>query len=117
MTVRFRFSALALCAFLYALGASASGDDDDKKEREPAVHRVSIQQMRYVPATLELRAGDKIVWVNEDIFPHTVTAADKSLDSGLMTAKQSWSWVAGEKGEHPYVCTYHPTMKGTVIVK
>lgn len=116
MNVRFRFPALALCAFLYALGASAA-DDNDKKRREPAVHRVSIQQMKYVPANLEVQAGDTIVWVNEDIFPHTVTATDKFLDSGLMKPKQSWTWVAGEKGEHSYVCAYHPTMKGIVVVK
>lgn len=108
-----------LVAALYAstLASGAAAGDTVAEEPAPSVHRVAVRGMKYVPETLEVKAGDKIIWVNEDIVPHTVTAADKTLDSGLMQPKQSWSWVAEGKGERPYVCVFHPTMKGTVVVE
>lgn len=112
-----RLLAAAIGAALVALGAAAGSAAEPEEKKEPTVHTVVIKAMKYVPEVLEVHAGDEIVWVNEDIVPHTVTATDKSPDSGLMTPKQTWKWVPDEKGEHPYVCLYHPTMTGKVIVK
>ncbi len=110
MSARLLLLLLVSSASLFALGASSD-------EPEPVVHQVAIRQMKFVPEVLEVKAGDRIVWVNEDIFPHTVTATDGSPDSGLMKQNQTWTWIPDEKGEHAYVCAYHPTMKGKVVVK
>ncbi|MBD5635002.1 MAG: hypothetical protein IAI49_11035, partial [Candidatus Eremiobacteraeota bacterium] len=54
---------------------------------------------------------------NSDTTAHTVTAADKSFDSGNMTQGASWSHVFAKAGTYTYVCTYHSYMEGTVVVK
>lgn len=80
-------------------------------------HTIVISGMKFVPETVTVSRGDTIVWVNKDFFPHTATAQDKSFDSRDIVTNKSWKYVATRKGVFPYVCTLHPTMKATLIVK
>lgn len=82
-----------------------------------ATHTVTIEGMKYNPQHLSVRRGDRIVWVNKDLFPHTVTADGKQFDSHGIDADGSWSYVAAKTGEYAYGCTFHPTMKGMLSVK
>lgn len=73
--------------------------------------------MQFNPGTLRVHKGDRIVWVNKDLFPHTVTATNKAFDSGSIAAGDSWTYVANKAGEFSYGCTFHPTMKGSLRVQ
>jgi plastocyanin len=79
-------------------------------------HAVAMDGTRFIPATLTVQRGDRVVWVNKDPFPHTATAV-QTFDSKSIAAGDSWSYVASESGEFAYVCTLHPGMKGTLIVQ
>jgi heme/copper-type cytochrome/quinol oxidase subunit 2 len=61
--------------------------------------------------------GDTVTFVNKDAAPHTATAEDKSWDSGNLNQGDSWTLKVEKVGTFKYICTYHPTMKGTLIVK
>jgi plastocyanin len=78
-----------------------------------------MKGMAFVPATLEVAVGDTVVWVNDDLVPHTATAAsgETVFDSGMVPPNGSWKYVTTKAGTIPYVCTLHPTMKGTLIVR
>jgi plastocyanin len=84
---------------------------------KPVTHTVTIELMQFTPATLSVKPGERVVWVNKDLFPHTVTADDKSFDSGAIAANASWSYIARKKGEFAYGCTFHPTMHGKLTVQ
>ena len=84
---------------------------------QAAHHSVVIENMQFNPPQLTVHRGDRIVWVNKDLFPHTVTAVNKSFDSGSIAAGGSWSYVAKSSGEFAYGCTFHPTMKGVLKVQ
>ena len=99
-----RLPGLVLVLFMLPVVASAEN------------HVVTIEGMKNQPATLEVKRGDKVVWQNKDLVPHTVTAAGK-FDSREIAPGKSWSWTATSPGQYDYVCTYHPGMKGSVIVK
>jgi plastocyanin len=79
-------------------------------------HQVVIQGLLYVPETLTVRTGDVVVWINKDPFPHTVTATG-AFDSGSIAPGKSWRYSAKQPGTHPYLCTLHTTMKGTLRVE
>lgn len=81
-----------------------------------ATHTVTIEGMQFQPATLTVKRGDKVVWRNKDIVPHTATAPGK-FDSKGIAGGASWSWRARAKGRYDYVCTYHPGMKATLAVE
>lgn len=79
-------------------------------------HTVRIENMQFVPAVVTVHRGDRIVWHNQDLVPHTATAAG-SFDSGVIAPGHSVTRVAGKAGRHAYVCTLHPGMKGEVVVQ
>ena len=80
-------------------------------------YTVVIENMAFNPQTLTVKPGDRIVWINKDLFPHTATADAKAFDSHSIDANASWTLVAAKAGVYAYACAFHPTMKGTLTVQ
>jgi plastocyanin len=80
-------------------------------------HEVQIEGLKFNPERIEVAAGDTVVWSNMDVVPHTVTASRAKVESGEIAPNKSWRFVAKRKGEMPYLCRIHPTMKGVLVVK
>jgi plastocyanin len=101
-------------------GSSGTGDDDaPAKAVAPAVAssvaQVSMRNLQFYPVNIEVKKGEAVEWKNDDLVPHTTTSA--SFDSGTIVSGQSWRHTFTDAGNFPYVCTFHPQMKGVVIVK
>ena len=81
----------------------------------PRTYVVVIDKMKFgaVPATL--RAGDRIMWVNKDLFRHTATASDRSFDIDLAPNTKK-SMMIRHAGTFAVVCRYHPGMRATLKV-
>jgi plastocyanin len=77
----------------------------------PTVHRIVIAKMKFGPAPRNLRVGDTIVWVNQDMFRHTATARDRSFNLDLPPSASART-VIRRAGAIPYYCIYHPGMTG-----
>jgi plastocyanin len=103
----------ALAAVLIAVSAGYSTG----VRAEPKVHAIVIEAMKFSPAVLEVNAGDTVVWTNKDLFPHDAVANDSSFASTEMEQGQSWEYKASSKGVFPYICSLHPMMTATLIVK
>ena len=91
-----------------------------KTEETPSTgrtHVVTIADMQFTPATLDVVRGDTVVWINKDIVPHTATAASGKFDSGKIEAQNSWRYIVRTSGRLSYACSYHPTMMGLVAAK
>ena len=80
-------------------------------------HTVEIEAMKFSPPTLEVKAGDTVIWKNKDPFPHNATAENKGFRSAEIQSGQSWKFKVRNKGKFPYVCTLHPGMKAVLTVK
>lgn len=98
---------LAIMAGVIAFAPSA--------QAAPKVHTVVIDDMAYGPAPSGVRAGDTVVWVNNDMFRHTVTAKDKSFDLDLAPHAQGRT-VLKSAGAVSYYCRFHPGMTGKIVV-
>lgn len=81
-----------------------------------ATHTVVMEGVAVSPRNLTVKAGDTVVWVNKDPFPHTATAQNRSFDSGEIASGKSWKFRAKTAGTFDYVCKLHPTMRGTLVV-
>jgi plastocyanin len=92
-----------------AVGGAAAGT--------PATHTVAIAGAAFQQAALTVKVGDSVIWINKDSFPHTVTSVAGGFDSHEIAAGRSWKYTAAKKGDFPYVCTLHPTMKATLHVE
>lgn len=67
-------------------------------------------------ARIEVAVGSTITWTNQDGVVHTVTATDRSIDSGTFPQGQTYSLTFNSSGTFSYFCTVHPFMRGTVVV-
>ena len=78
---------------------------------------VSIQNFAYQPATITARAGDTVVFTNNDSSAHTVT--QDPLGSGFQSAPidpgATYSLTIDEPGAYPFFCEFHPGMTGTIL--
>lgn len=84
----------------------------------PARHVVEIRGMAFHPETLQAARGDTIVWINRDIVPHTATGAGPvQWTTDTLTQGEEGRYVPDRKGEAPYVCALHPTMRGMLIIR
>ena len=82
-----------------------------------AVRTVAIDGNKFDPETIIAKAGDTVVWINKDPFPHTVTSQAGGFDSKEIAAGKAWQFKTSKPGVFPYACTFHPTMKATLKVE
>lgn len=115
MTLTRRSTVVALAIIVITV-ASCSRTPAGAGERVPVVHTVTMEGTTFQPALVTLRVGDRVMWVNKDFFPHTATA-EGVFDSGALASGASWTFVAERPGTHEYICTFHPTMRGSLRVE
>ncbi len=82
----------------------------------PAGTSVTLAGSRFTPATLTIERGKSVRWFNDDALPHTVTAGDRSWDSGNLAPGTSFERRFDSVGSFAYICLYHAWMTGTVEV-
>jgi plastocyanin len=99
------------------LAGSVESAEPNRGDAASDSHTVTIAGMQFEPAALVVKRGSRIVWINKDLFPHTVAAVDNTFDSASIAAGSSWTYAPTKPGTHAYVCGLHPTMKGRLIVR
>lgn len=83
----------------------------------PTVHKVEIKGFTFQPQEVVAKPGDIIEFTNSDYAPHTATATDSSFDTKQLGKDAVGRVVAGKPGAHGYICSFHPNMKGKIVVE
>lgn len=81
------------------------------------VVRTGMRNITYLQSRIEITVGSTIEWKNNDPLAHTVTATDKSFDSGNVMPGQTWKHTFTKPGTYSFYCTPHPFMKGVIVVR
>ena len=81
----------------------------------PRTHVVVIDKMKFGPVPGAVRAGDRIIWVNKDMFRHTATSRSGGFDLDLPAGARAMA-VLKKSGTLTVVCRYHSAMRITVQV-
>jgi plastocyanin len=91
---------------------------EEKQEERAKVLQASAKIAGFVfqPVSVSVSKGGTVTWTNNDSSPHTVTAADGSFDSGNMAPGATYSHTFTSVGTFSYVCSYHSSMNGSVVV-
>lgn len=78
---------------------------------------VEIRDLRFTPSTVTVQAGGTVEWRFDDggMFHH-VQADDGSFDSEIV-GTGTFTASFDDPGSHPYTCSIHPYMTGTVVVR
>ena len=113
--------ASAMLVLVAGLIAVAACERAQQGAPAKAVVTVTIKDFKFVPETVTVHQGDTVEWKNEDSALHTATAdgeaQNPAFDSGSISKGATWRYVAGTKGTYNYTCTFHPKMKGQLIVQ
>lgn len=95
-----------------------------------SANAVSMNDFAFNPATITVKTGDSVTWTNQDSAVHNVQLTTIHLIKPTQTVNlpdppetidlekgKSATMTFSQPGTYAYICTYHPGMKGTVIVK
>ncbi len=94
--------------------AASSGAGD---EGGTAGTAVSIKNFQYSPNPTVVKAGAEITVTNDDGTVHTLTADDKSFDTGDLDGGAKGTITVASPGKYAYHCDIHNYMTGTIEAK
>ncbi len=95
-----------------AAGCGGSGDSAPVATTEVSM----AKSYRFDPTKIEVDAGSRVTWTNDDNFTHTVQVDGQ--DDHKVERGDSVSITFVEPGTYKYVCTLHSRdMDGEVIVR
>ena len=119
MTERIDWLRSTLVGGAQSLGACAAGAAPSTTA-PPA--EVTVEGFLFQQDSIEIEAGETVVWHNEDRILHTVTSGepedpDGVFDGDLPDAGAEFEWTFDEPGTYEYFCSRHPHMTGVVIVR
>jgi plastocyanin len=77
---------------------------------------VSMKNMAFDPADVQIAVGDTVVWTNNDERDHNVVDSGGAFKSDNLKPGGAFSYQFNKAGKFSYGCTYHPRMKGTITV-
>jgi plastocyanin len=87
------------------------------KASSGAVVNVNMKDIKFVPANITVKVGQKIHWTNTDTPPHTVTATSgATFDSGNINPGSTFDYTPTKAGTIQYICTIHNGQTGTITV-
>lgn len=93
-------------------GADGTNDADDA---DVATAQIVISGFAFSgPGTVPV--GTTVIVENTDDAQHTWTSVDGVFDSGVIGIGEAFSFTFDEPGEYAYVCEFHPSMTGTIVV-
>ncbi len=79
---------------------------------------VVISNFAFSPATITVKVGTTVTWINKDTTSHTVTSdSDTELDSTTLNLGQEYKHEFSKAGIYNYHCDIHRSMKAKVIVE
>jgi plastocyanin len=81
------------------------------------VVRVAIRDFKFRPARVVVSRGTRVIWTNRDSDPHTISGKRAHWSSQALDTGQSFAAVTRRAGTFTYICTIHPFMHGTVVVR
>ena len=130
----------ALCCGALALGGAfvAGCGGDDKKDdggggsagtgaapatapsasaTDASAVNVVMQNNQFAPEAIKVKVGQKIHWVNNDPYPHNVTATKgEDFKSKSINGGGTFDYTADKAGKIDYICTIHSGQRGTITV-
>ncbi len=78
---------------------------------------VKIDDYKFAPARLTVKAGTTVTWRNEDDSPHTVASSTRVFKSKALDTDDAFSFTFTEPGTYEYFCSLHPHMTATIVVE
>ena len=100
---------LVLLSALRLVAAGCGGSDDAGGGAASTGRTITISNLEFAPETINAKVGDTITVENKDQVEHTLTAVDKSFDTGIFGTGNK-TFTVTKTGRFEYMCEVHPFM-------
>ena len=82
---------------------------------------VELRVFRFGPGRMEVKAGSRVMWTNQDDITHTVTSGTPESPDGRFDQRLEGKGAVTtvefkDPGVYPYFCDRHPSMRGEIRV-
>ena len=108
------------CFGLAAVSMTASAAPNEaERHAAKAPITVTIEAFQFQPDKVRIRRGQSVIFINKDEVPHTVTPGKNAhfAPSGIIKGGERHEVLFEAAGAQDYLCDFHPSMRGRVIVK
>jgi plastocyanin len=78
---------------------------------------IVLKDFHFAPMSLTVPAGATVIWKNLDEEPHTVVSDAGLFRSGVLDQNDSFTFKFDKPGTYKFICSIHPQMLGTIVVK
>jgi plastocyanin len=83
---------------------------------------VTVQTFQFKPTPIEVAAGSKVTFTNQDDITHTVTSGTPESRDGKFSHQLAGKGATAtveltQQGVYPYFCERHRSMRGEIHVK
>ncbi|WP_436795577.1 cupredoxin domain-containing protein [Actinospongicola halichondriae] len=97
---------------------AAETDNGSETAASETVDVIEIAEFEFAPVDATVAAGSEVTFRNADGTPHTATASDGSFNTDSVASDSEGTITApDEPGSYAYICSFHPFMKGSLIVE
>ena len=107
-------------AFILPLGAAAlmfGLASDLQAAPSTEANTIVLENFHFAPTSLTVTAGTTVSWQNLDGEPHTVVSSDGLFRSGGLDQNDVFTFTFDKPGTYKFLCSIHPQMIGTIVVK
>lgn len=117
-----RRTAAALAAFsVTTIGATALAHNGKALAAAAAAMQpaITITNYAFKPATITVKQGTTVTWINKDEDVHTIKGTDgpEGFNSPALESGSRFGLTFHHAGTYHYICTVHPYMHGVVVVR
>ena len=80
---------------------------------------ITITGYSFHPATLTVKKGATVLWVNKDDDVHTIKSTDgpAAFNSPALDSGSRFGFTFRQAGTYHYICSVHPYMHGVIVVR
>lgn len=78
--------------------------------------QIVMKDFKFTPMSLTVKPGTTVLWANKDDEPHTVVS-DGLFRSGAIDTNATFSFRFDRPGTYHFICSIHPQMVGSVLVR
>ena len=80
---------------------------------------ITITNYSFHPATLTVKKGTTVTWLNKDDDVHTIKSTDgpEAFNSPALDNGNQFGFTFHHAGTYHYVCSVHPYMHGVIVVR
>jgi len=100
--------------------SSPSPSPANTQTASPGGSAITIKNFAFDPPSLTVKTGTGVTWINQDTAPHAIvsdTGSPASFSSGSLPSGASYTFTFTRAGTYPYICSIHPSMKGSITVR